>query len=500
MRKILLLILFVLLNLSASAQVTVYLKSGRQMSGDLISIDETKVVIGLSSSGGTMKTSFSKEEVDKIEGFPFDEFLRATKTYEAVAQGGEAKGFDESFKNAKKLVEEKRNRSFVLEVKQEFISQDKLKEYMQKKIETLKSQEDFEKERKLLVKLGIIDGNIDYREMVVDLMTHNVAGFYEPKENKMYIVEETASVFSPFLPSEVVVHELVHAMQDQYVFLDNFEEDLATSTIDKSLALKSVIEGEATFVSYSIFSDFIKKAGSNSAYKERIEAFDLERFILESQLLAAKSLSQEFKQKGAMHYLLFPYINGGTFVKYAFDNGGWQKVDTIYKNPPLSTEQIIHPEKYFLVEDKPLPLAPKNLDFLKNQGFGEISSGVLGEFTLYTLALSFLDELYAKMISSGWGNDNYYLYEKEGKMVLVIDSRWDSPQEAEEFFKGMKALMDKKYAQLNWQEAKDTIKAANDNNLIYLGKKGDEVLTVELEGTDSTIFKEIIEAFSSTSL
>jgi hypothetical protein len=217
----------------------------------------------------------------------------------------------------------------------------------------------------------------------------------------------------------------------------------------------------------------------------------MEKFILESMMLMTKSLSPEFENRAFVHYLLFPYINGGLFVKYAYDNGGWKKVDYIYKNYPLSTEQIIHPEKYFLVEDKPLTLPEKDFPFLAQDGYKEISKGTLGEFTIYTLAITFLDDLYSKMLSAGWGNDNYYLYEKADKLTLIMDTRWDSVLDAEEFFKGMKALMDKKYKSLRWSDKQNFMVAENDDNIIYIGKKEDGVVIIEEEGKDKSTIEKI---------
>lgn len=459
------------------------------MRGQFVSMDNSKIVIA--QGQGSIRTSLYKEEIDKIEGFSFDEFNRAKNTYETGHFEGKEKGFASSYKDALKMVAEKRELEFISEVKSEMISRDNIKKYLEKKLQEEVSDKEIEDEKKLLVKLGIIGPSTDYKKMIVDLFTRNVAGFYEPKENKMYIVDEAASAFSPFLPSEVVIHELVHALQDQYIKLDYLDEDLKKTNDDKALAIKSVIEGEATFVSYSIMADYIKKMSAGSSQSKMLDSLDMEKFILESMMLMANSLSPEFENKAFVHYLLFPYINGGLFVKYASDNGGWSKVDSIYKNYPLSTEQIIHPEKYFLVEDKPLALPEKDFSFLTEEGYKEISKGTLGEFTIYTLALTFLDGLYAKMISNGWGNDNYYLYEKDGKLTLIMDTRWDSVLDAEEFFKGMKALMDKKYTNLKWYDKQNFMTAENDGNIIYIGKKEDAVTIIEEEGKEKTLIEKI---------
>ncbi|MCK9573136.1 MAG: hypothetical protein M0R20_01880 [Candidatus Omnitrophica bacterium] len=488
-RKIVLFSICLMAATFSYAQVTVHLKNGRQIRGNFVSMDNSKIVIA--QGQGNLRTSLYKEEIDKIEGFSFDEFSRAKNTYEAGHFEGKEKGFASSYKDALKMVSEKRELEFISEVKNEIISRENIKKYLEKKLQEEVKDEEIEEEKKLLVKLGIISPGTDYKKMVVDLFTRNIAGFYEPKENKMYVIDEAASSFSPFLPSEVVLHELVHALQDQYIVLDYLDEELEKTNDDKALAIKSIIEGEATFVSYGIMADYLKKVTMGSSKSKVFDSMDMEKFILESMMLMTKSLSPEFENKAFVHYLLFPYINGGLFVKYAYDNGGWKKVDYIYKNYPLSTEQIIHPEKYFLVEDKPLTLPEKDFPFLAQDGYKEISKGTLGEFTIYTLAITFLDDLYSKMLSAGWGNDNYYLYEKADKLTLIMDTRWDSVLDAEEFFKGMKALMDKKYKSLRWSDKQNFMVAENDDNIIYIGKKEDGVVIIEEEGKDKSTIEKI---------
>ncbi|MDD4954594.1 MAG: hypothetical protein PHP17_00945 [Candidatus Omnitrophica bacterium] len=486
-RKTILFLVFILITVTSFAQVTVFLKNGRQIEGAFVSMDESKIT--LAQGQGNIRTSLYKEEIEKIEGFSFEEFLRVKNTYEAGHFEGKEKGFASSYNDALKIVAEKRQLQFISEVKNEIVSRENIKKYLENKLQKEVTDEEIAKEKKLLVKLGIISPDVNYKKMIVDLYTRNISGFYEPQENKMYIVDEAASSFSPFLPSEVVLHELVHALQDQYVKLDYLESDLKKMNDDKALAVKSVIEGEATFVSYSIMGDYIKKMSAGSPQAKALNSLDMEKFILESMMLMATSTSPEFGNKALMRYLLFPYINGGLFIEYAYDNGGWSKVDSIYKKYPLSTEQIIHPEKYFLVEDKPLPLPERDFSTLAADGYKEVSKGTLGEFTFYTLGLTFLDELYAKMLSSGWGNDNYYLYEKAGTFTLIMDTRWDSARDAEEFFKGIKTLLDKKYANLKWYDKQNFMTAENDGNIIYIGKKEDAVVVVEEEGKSKAIIE-----------
>ncbi|MBU2103343.1 MAG: hypothetical protein ABH865_02615 [Candidatus Omnitrophota bacterium] len=495
MRKFFLFVIVAAISISVFADIKVYLKNGRRMTGALVSMDEKKITIALPGRG-TMRTSFPKEDVESIEGLSYDEFARAKKTHDALTFEGKEQGFKSSFSDAIKLVEEKRALPFILDVNHEILERDQLQDYLRKEMDRSISDEDIERERKLLIQLGLLSADTDYKEMTINLFTRSVAGLYDPREKKMYLLKDATSRVSPIMPSEVIMHELVHALQDQYLFLDQIDEELKTLDMDQTLARRAVIEGEATFVSYSIVGDYVKKIYGQKMPKNALAMLDMEKFIFESMQLMTNSLSDDFTKKPLLEYMIFPYVRGGTFMKYAFDNGGWAAVDKIYKDYPVSSEQVIHPEKYFLVKDEPLPLAEKKLAFLQAAGFQCVDRGVLGEFTLYAMAQTFLDGLYAKMISEGWGNDRYYLFEKESKNIFIMDTLWDSSQDTEEFYKGIKALFDKKYKGLAWTEHKDFFVGHNEIDTVYGGKKGAEVVTIESKINDTELISELVSAFA----
>ncbi|MCM8786906.1 MAG: hypothetical protein NC935_02505, partial [Candidatus Omnitrophica bacterium] len=453
MRKFLLFfIVLVSISIWVFAEVTIHFKNGRNISGNLININKDEIAIAIASKSGIVQIKILKEEIDNINGFSFDEFYKAnvifdTKIYE------EGKAQEQSFQEAIRLVEEKRKLKFLFEIKKEILNKNTFDEYFRKKVEKELKEEDIIKGEKLLVRLGLLDKGIEYKTFILDLFSKSIYAFYDFNENKIYFIKEIISSINPFIPNEVFLHELVHALQDQYIYLDRLEDNFKGLPSDTRVAIKSVIEGEATFVSYSIISDYIKKISKK--YNNRLESLDLENFILEFMLLATKKISAA-NDRHLIAYLIFPYIRGALFIKYAFDNGGWELVDKLYKDLPLSTEQIFHPEKYFFIKDQPIYLEEKNFDFLTKEGFKKILSDRLGELTFYIILSKYLDDTLAKTIAAGWGNDYCYLYEsKEQKAILIMDTIWDSTSDAEEFFKGIKALCDKKYSQLNWQTNKD---------------------------------------------
>jgi hypothetical protein len=77
-----------------------------------------------------------------------------------------------------------------------------------------------------------------------------------------------------------------------------------------------------------------------------------------------------------------------------------------------------------------------------------------------------------------------------------MDTRWDSVMDAEEFFKGIKAMMDKKYVNLKWYDKQNFITAENESNIIYIGKKEDGVLVIEEEGKDAELVDKLTKIWT----
>ncbi len=146
--------------------------------------------------------------------------------------------------------------------------------------------------------------------------------------------------------------------------------------------------------------------------------------------------------------LLFPYINGFTFIQQMRQSGGWEQVDRLLEQPPQSTEQILHPEKYMETEEADLPTTvtlPQLTEKL-GEGWTFIDKNTLGEFNIKILVNEFLEDA-PKTIGAGWGGDLYQIYEHgpSGKIALVWFTTWDSDTDALEFFGGYASALEKKY-------------------------------------------------------
>src|SRR5262249_38397198 len=146
--------------------------------------------------------------------------------------------------------------------------------------------------------------------------------------------------------------------------------------------------------------------------------------------------------------LVFPYVHGLAFIKEALAHGGWAGLDNVYRHPPVSTAQIMHPEKYFtaapeLPREGALELPAAAL----GPAWKKLKRDVLGEFLLSVVLQQFLPADEARQSAAGWRGDRYELFEHQAtrRLLLVCLTVWDTPQSSTRFFQSYTKLIALKY-------------------------------------------------------
>jgi hypothetical protein len=299
-------------------------------------------------------------------------------------------------------------------------------EYLDQRVREEYNEQDLLREGKLLEKLGLIPKGANYKSLVMNLLSEQVGGYYDPDLKTLFI--------SGWLPIDqqrpVMVHELTHALQDQYFDLAGMiKRDLELKNDDQALAHKALAEGDAM----AVMLDYLLQPAGKS-FEELPDLV----FVMRSQLTLMESQFAVFRE--APDYLketlLFPYGYGAAFLQKVKAKGQpWSAVDKIYSDLPESTEQIIHPEKYLVSRDNPKIINSEQLVGPLGERWHEGYSSVLGEFSFFLLLKLYLPEERAKKASEGWGGDLVALVEEaQGQESFVLlDSIWDTDQDAEEF-------------------------------------------------------------------
>jgi hypothetical protein len=308
------------------------------------------------------------------------------------------------------------------------------------------SPEEWEAERKAMVQWGLLTSDFRLKEFVLDLLTEQAAGYYDPKQQTFFI----ADWLPQLVQKPVMAHELVHAIQDQHYNLQkNF--DLVKDQADLSLARKALIEGDAMAVMLMYLLEPLGLTmadlpdmgallqGSTALLGDQFQVYTRAPLILRQQLL-------------------FPYVHGLAFVKAALAHGGWPGLQRVYQHPPVSTQQILHPETY-LAETPVLPneVTLQIPEGVLNTSWKKLKRDVLGEFFLSVILQQFLPEEEARQSAAGWRGDRYELFEQQdsGYLLLVCVTAWNTPVEATAFFQSYHKLLALKYPGWNIQALED---------------------------------------------
>jgi hypothetical protein len=227
----------------------------------------------------------------------------------------------------------------------------------------------------------------------------------------------------------LLTHEFTHALQDQHFDLLK----LLTAkpyNFDRVEAAFAVVEGDAMNVQHRLEEGEAAWSRRTPDDAARIEEARFTAYRREFGALFPPLLTETF---------IFRYRDGARLVETARRRGGERAVDELFTRPPASSEQVLHPEKYFANEQ------PREVQFdearLTSGGWRASVSTPLGELGVRGLLLKSLSRKDAERAASGWGGDCAYLYERAGGATLFVwKSVWDRAVDAQEFFRAYNAL------------------------------------------------------------
>ena len=259
---------------------------------------------------------------------------------------------------------------------------------------------------------GLLPDTLKLRGLLLDLYAEQVAGYYDPDSTTLFGVAGADRTQLRL----VLAHEMVHALQGQYLPLDSILK--ATASNDRLTAAQSVLEGQATLVSIDVLAPgqgVTKLPRFWEMYRDQVREQQAAMPIFARAPLVVREA------------LIFPYLNGAEFMHWWATEG---PKDTMPYGPrmPVSTEQILHPERYAR-GDAPVPLAfAPDSGIIHEDGLGESEIRVL----LAVLAGS--DEVQT-VVPIGWGGDRYRVYEAPGGPALVWYVVWDDQRSADRFLR-----------------------------------------------------------------
>jgi hypothetical protein len=313
-------------------------------------------------------------------------------------------------------------------------SKDEIREYL---VRNMHEDEDSAKRHadiRVLESLGLLPKGYPLEEKLIELLTNQIAGVYDPKAREFFI----AASIDPAEQRVVMAHELTHALQDQTFHIQQWSK-AAKNNDDASFARESVLEGSAMI---AMVSYLLRDAAPNL---QDFGSFD------PKLLLGDVEGSEDMKDVPLVlrDQLLFPYLAGAGFsAKVLEASGGWPGLRAIFERPPASTQQIMHPDLY-LRGIVPETVGLPELKGAVPRGWKKLDENIIGEFGFHQIFKQFLGNQRADQLAASWDGDRYAIYEKspESPTFLVIRVRLAGEAETTRFFGAYSELLEKKYAE-----------------------------------------------------
>ncbi len=305
------------------------------------------------------------------------------------------------------------------------------------------SEEEAREDARVLALFGLLNPDFDLIGFYTDLYSEQIAGFYDNETKEMVIVQGDGF----FGPEKITyAHEYMHALQDQNFDFEkglNFNEESCETEAERCTAVLSLIEGEATLLEL----EWLLGYASNRDRQEILDFFNtFDSPILDS---APAFMQEDF---------IFPYEYGYQFAQALYDEGGWAALDAAFANPPVTTEQILHPGKY--PQEAPVDVRLPDLAAVLGPDWELFDDNSMGEWYTY-LILAFghdpqarVAETEAAQAAEGWGGDRYnvLLSPESGQMAMALQTVWDTQEDAVEFAGAFEAYADARYGVRSLEE------------------------------------------------
>ena len=345
---------------------------------------------------------------------------------------------------------------------------------------------------------GLLPKGFDLDSLMIDLLTEQIAGLYDPKAHEFYVAD--------WIPIDdqkmVMAHELTHALEDQHFHIENWSK-AARPNDDAELAREAVLEGSAM----AAMVDYLM-AGTGRSLQDLP---DINPAMLLGDMENTPTLAKA--PPFLKDALIFPYLDGLTFSAAVLKGAGWSNLPGVFTRPPVSTQQILHPELYRADKPPPVVTLPA-MDKTIGAGWKKLEDNIMGEFGWKEVLKQFLGDAKATPVSTGWDGDRYQVYEqkpvgepkgsdqkngqqsdsaqragtaKRGKLLLIARLRLSDEGKGRQFFEAYALALDKKHTKRS-----DEVKQADFYSFtaadggVFLRCVARDCVT--LEGGDRTLF------------
>lgn len=319
-------------------------------------------------------------------------------------------------------------------------------------------------------RLGMIPDSLNVQKFLIDLLEEQIVGYYDPRTRVLYVVSDA--------PKEAVgitiTHELVHALQDQYISLDSTQK--VENQNDRQSAAQAVFEGQAVYEQISAMLGGTNVAINLPGGWDRVRDMIRENQASMPVFSRAPVIIQET--------LIFPYLSGAEFIRNYKDRSSGKP---IYDDMPVSTEQILHPAAFFGKRDLPTTITLPPL-----KGATPVYENTFGEFETRLFLFEHLkDQNVAVSGATGWDGDRYVLFKSAAGEGIAWATVWDSQADASDFFD-----LASKVAKARYGATSDAV-AGSVTRTYTAGGRSIQVSTAEVGGRPVVLYVDVPAGSSS---
>lgn len=347
------------------------------------------------------------------------------------------------------------------------------------------TREDSVDEARLYSLFGWLNADYDLYSLYINLYSEQIAGYYDNITKEMYVIQG-----KDFTGAErmTYAHEFTHVLQDQNYDIQNglkINDEYCETHSEYCYAVQALIEGDATV--------------SEQQWLQQYATLDDRKEILQFYA-SMQSPVFDSAPKFLTESMMFPYLSGMEFVQALYDEAGWRGVDAAYQNPPVSSEQILHPDLY--PSEQPQEVNLPDIASILGTDWRELDSNEMGEYATRLLLTTGededtrIDDKIAAAAAAGWGGDAYTAYwnDSTNQGILAFHIRWDSVNDAREFTTAFEEYGGKRFS---GQPVKTGSTLQWDNTSVgsvYFIQSGAD--TLWLIAPDDALIKELRAAFT----
>ena len=382
------------------------------------------VLVVMGASGWNAGCSATQSAAEAEAGGP-EQTLVAAQPVGAASARQPARGYTRAVTPSERraiaelirAAEDVRGLRFARDVPVLVQNSDAIMAYVDSQIETQR----LERARVVYAALGLLRPDLDVRSLLLRLMGEQIVGYYDVEQHRLVVRDDVMRAFGgaddqavDLTEARVVlVHELVHALQDQHLGLSATMHDERDS--DEENAFHALVEGDATLamIAFAFQQQAVplSELTRNPAQVQRLSE------LVQSSPLAGTELG------GAPAIVRVPllsaYVDGLTFAANLHGDGGWGRVNRAHADPPASSEQVLHPER-FVRRDAPIRLRLDGAKSALGEGYALLHEDTLGELELSVYFGQTGDERAAQRAAEGWGGDRLYAYRATDKTVAIL--------------------------------------------------------------------------------